>query len=148
MAVTRNKKVCDPGDSECQKLQDFVNKRKKKIKYAKKIQKIEDLLLCCIYFGLYILTFILFVSFSTNALEHIDFDPPLYLPIELSHQAQLLEAVQRSRRSKAKSPKKTKKKVNFKNFVKKNKFKRDQLNIGDQLVFCTGILKRDYYTLL
>ena len=135
MALTRYKKVSGPGDFECKKLQEFFNKRKKNIKLVKKVQKLEDLLLCYIYLGLYILTFILFVSFTTNVLSHIDFDPPSYLPLELSYPAQLTEAVQRSRH-KPKSPKQKKKKIIFYNFIKKNKFQR----IGDQLKFKQGII--------
>jgi len=63
------------------------------------------------------MTFYLLVSFSTESLKHIDFDPPSYLPLELSHPAQLIEAVQRSR-FKQKSPKK-KKEIAFNNYIKK-----------------------------
>ena len=126
MAVTRNKVQINPGDLECKKLQEFFKKRKKNAKYSKQIKKIDDLLLCFIYIGLYMLTFYLLVSLSTNSLKHIDFDPPCYLPLELSHPAQLIEAVQRSRH-KNKSPKK-KKTLNFKNYVKKSKFKRRDSN--------------------
>ncbi len=62
------------------------------------------------------MTFYLLVSFCTESLKHIDFDPPSYLPLELSHPAQLIEAVHRSR-FKQKSPKK--KKIAFNNYIKK-----------------------------
>jgi len=47
----------------------------------------------------------LLVSFSTESLKNIDFDPPSYLTRELSHPAQLIEAV-KSSRFRQKSPKK------------------------------------------
>ena len=58
-------------------------------KHETRQEKFEDLLLCSIYLGLNIFAFILFVSITTNDLKHIDFDLPAYLPLELSHPAQL-----------------------------------------------------------
>jgi len=75
MAMTRNIKVKrNPGDLKCKMLQD------------------QDL-------GLYIMTFYLLVSFSTEYLEHIYFDPPSYT----FNSKFLIAAVQRSR-FKQKSP--------------------------------------------
>ena len=130
--LTRNKKKQFlPGELECKVLAEF---RKKKV--AKKSpKKIDDPLFNLIYRFLYVTAFLLWIFLWTESIHHTDYDPPEYLPLDISGHNLLLEAVQRSR-IKAK-PKTKSKAFNLKNFVKKNKYKND-IEV-DKLTFETGI---------
>ena len=98
MRETRNKKFKSPGDFECSKLKDFINMRKRKLKISgKKTIKIEDLLLSLIYMAMYFLGLLLFIAICKESVSHTDYDPPEYLPLNLSCEHLFLEAVQRSR---------------------------------------------------
>ena len=100
MAITRNRKRFANGEFECQKLKTFVQSRNKNLLKKRAIQKLNDPLLSLIYLFLYILAFLYFIALSIGRIVHVDHEPPEYLPIDISCQHILLEAVQRSRATK------------------------------------------------
>jgi hypothetical protein len=128
MVSTRNNSAYSPGGLECKKLKELYRNRKKK-STKKSNWKIEDLLFRLIYFALYLLTFIMIISLYMGIVAHKDFEPPSYLPFEMSCEHLLLEAVQRSRFKPVKPQKKIRSKLL--NFVKKSKFTKraDEIKI-------------------
>ena len=118
---TRNKKLYSPGEFECTKLQELFNKRKKK-QSTKYLKKLDDVLLSLIWMAMYILGFMLFVSIFLERVGHTDFDPPEYLPLDLSSQSLFLEAVTRSRTKPKAKKKNTKKFPSIHKFTKKNQY--------------------------
>ena len=90
--------------------------------------------------AMYILGFMLFVSIFLERVGHTDFDPPEYLPLDLSSQSLFLEAVTRSRTKPKAKKKNTKKFPSIHKFTKKN-----QYNSDDNMIFEDGRIIFVYY---
>jgi hypothetical protein len=134
MVSTRNKKVWAAGEFECHKIQELFKMRKKKQK--KTIQKLNDHLLSIIYLFLYVFAFFLFISLFINQVDWIDHNPPEYLPLDLSCEHLLLEAIQRSRSKQNDSIRAKNSSRANKKFPSMNKFiKKTQFDTTNTIIF-------------
>lgn len=119
MVETRYKKKSSQFELDCQKLNLLVKNRYKNRK--KTVKKIDDILLSIIYLIFYTLAFILFILLCIGTVKYIDNEPPEFLPLDVSSNHLLIDAVQRSRQKKNR---KSQKKFfpEIKKFIKKTKY--------------------------